>query len=290
MANARGKTVDTTFLSINNAEERGFLHRDYIAHCLRWTHVVKYLGTSSRYKSARILDVGCGKEMPLPKLLHSSRMAPEWYGGVDMVALTTPEQFRNASWKPNKLYSKTDICELSPSDIFTDAGAPPNVIVNFEVAEHVEPEHCRRMLIRFLDILEPEGVLFISTPCYDEHTGAAKNHVNEMTYQAFGAVLEDTGFEIEGHWGTFASMKDYKDELTAAQREVWDDLREYYDTNYLATVMAPLVPQHSRNVLWQCRPRQTNAWTRKFPNLKDVEGRWGSSEVWQELQSYQCTR
>ena len=46
MANARGKKVDTTYLSIDNAEERGFLHRDYIAHCLRWSHVVKYLGTS----------------------------------------------------------------------------------------------------------------------------------------------------------------------------------------------------------------------------------------------------
>ena len=93
-------------------------------------------------------------------------------------------------------------------------------------------------------------------------------------------VLEDTGFEIEGHWGTFASMKDYKDELTPAQREVWDQLRDYYDTNYLATVMAPLVPQHSRNVLWQLKPGNVN---RQFPALRDVEGRWGSSEEWEKL-------
>ena len=77
MANARGKTVDTTYLSVDQATERGFLHRDYIAHCLRWSHVIKYLGTSARYKTAKILDVGCGKEMPLAKSLHSSRMAPE---------------------------------------------------------------------------------------------------------------------------------------------------------------------------------------------------------------------
>tara|TARA_B100000287_G_scaffold365834_1_gene360758 strand:+ start:24669 stop:25532 length:864 start_codon:yes stop_codon:yes gene_type:complete len=286
MANARGKTVDTTFLSIDQAEQRGFLHRDYIAHCLRWTHVVKFLGTSGRYKSARVLDVGCGKEMPLAKLLHSSRMGPAWYGAVDMVPLITPEQFRNASWKPHAMWGKTDVCDLKIynndiSDQYT-IDEKPTVISCFEVAEHVEPEHCRRMLAKFLELLEPEsGRLFISTPCYDEHVGAAKNHVNEMTYQAFGAVLEDTGFEIEGHWGTFASMKDYKDMLTPAQREVWDQLRDYYDTNYLATVMAPLVPQYSRNVLWQCK---VGNMTRKFPNLRDVEGRWGSSEVWQELQ------
>ena len=39
MANARGKEIDNTHLSIDQAEARGFIHRDYIAHCLRWTHV-----------------------------------------------------------------------------------------------------------------------------------------------------------------------------------------------------------------------------------------------------------
>ena len=278
MANARGKTVDTTYLSVDQATERGFLHRDYIAHCLRWSHVIKYLGTSGRYKTARILDVGCGKEMPLAKSLHSSRMAPAWYGGVDMVALTTPEQFRNAKWKPNQLFGKTDVCTIKPEDL----DEKPNAIVCFEVAEHVEPEHCRRMLAKFAELLEADGRLFISTPCYDLDTGAAANHVNEMTYQAFGAALEDTGWRVEGHWGTFASMKDYKDELTAAQREVWDDLRNYYDTNYLATVMAPLVPAHSRNVLWQLK-FDPSSQDRLFPGLRDVEGIWGSSDKWEEL-------
>ena len=56
MANARGKEIDNTHLSIDQAEERGFIHRDYIAHCLRWTHVAKYLHLKSRYKTARIID------------------------------------------------------------------------------------------------------------------------------------------------------------------------------------------------------------------------------------------
>ena len=63
MANARGKEIDNTHLSIDQAEERGFIHRDYIAHCLRWTHVAKYLHLKSRYKKASILDIGCGKDM-----------------------------------------------------------------------------------------------------------------------------------------------------------------------------------------------------------------------------------
>ena len=62
MSNARGKTVDTTFLSLDNAEERGFIHRDYIAHCMRWTHVIKQLPRGKLYERATIVDAGCGRE------------------------------------------------------------------------------------------------------------------------------------------------------------------------------------------------------------------------------------
>lgn len=278
MANARGKSIDTTHLSIDAAEERGFLHRDYIAHCLRWTHVVKWVGTSMRYKTARIMDVGAGKDLPLAKLLHSSRMAPAWYGAVDVNPLVTPDQFKNASWKPDALFGKTDVCDIKVEDL----EAKPNVIVCFEVVEHVEPEHVRRMLAKFAELLEDDGRVFLSTPCWDPNVGAAKNHVNEMSYHAFGAALEDAGFRIEGHWGTFASMKDYKDELTGAQREVWDQLREYYDTNYLATIMAPLFPQLSRNCLWQLQYKPSDP-RKIFPDLRDVPTPWTSSEHWEDL-------
>ena len=52
MANIRGKAMDNTHLSIDQAEKRGFIHRDYIAHCLRWSHVAKFMGEKSRYKTA----------------------------------------------------------------------------------------------------------------------------------------------------------------------------------------------------------------------------------------------
>src|SRR5574343_1447146 len=81
--NTRGKHIDTTYLSIDNAEERGFLHRDYIAHCLRWSHVCKQLTKSKKYTTARILDIGCGRELPMAKMLYSSRFTPEKYFGVD---------------------------------------------------------------------------------------------------------------------------------------------------------------------------------------------------------------
>src|SRR6478752_3358418 len=81
MANERGKAIDNTHLSIDQAEARGFIHRDYIAHCLRWTHVAKYL--QSKYKDARVLDVGCGVDLPMARLLYSSRLIVNDYVGVE---------------------------------------------------------------------------------------------------------------------------------------------------------------------------------------------------------------
>jgi hypothetical protein len=46
-------------------------------------------------------------------------------------------------------------------------------------------------------------------------------------------------------------MKDYKDLLPAiGMNQSFDLLREYYDSNYLATIFAPLFPAHARNCLW----------------------------------------
>jgi len=280
MANKTGKTIDKTSLSIDQAEARGFLHRDYIAHCFRWSHVVKRLSTSGRYKTARVLDVGCGKEMPLAKLLHSSRLAPEWYGAVDINKLTLPDQFARSTFKPSILLGETDVCNVTVSDL----GVKPNVIVNFEVLEHVEPNHCRRMLRKFAELIDEDGTVFLSTPCYDEKVGAAANHVNEMTYEAFGAALEDTGFSIEGHWGTFASQKDYKNLMTPELQNIWSAFRDYYDSNMLSVIFAPLFPAQSRNCMWELKYNPGNK-NRIFPPLSEVPGPWGSSEIWDTLDS-----
>ena len=140
------------------------------------------------------------------------------------------------------------------------------------------------MLSNFAKLIDSDGDIFLSTPCYDSNVGAAANHVNEMTYRAFGAALEDSGFRIIGHWGTFASMRDYSADLETIRGlpEVFDRLREYYDTNYLATVFAPLFPNRARNCLWHVRHERTPN-TRLFPTLMDVPKPWGSSEHWERL-------
>ena len=279
MANAHGRSIDKTFLSLDKAEERGILHRDYIAHCLRWSHVAMYLRRKNRYKNANILDIGPGKEIPLARTLYVNRTTPKTYTAVDVSKLEMPAMFENANWKPTNLISKMDICEL---DLMTLDSAP-NIIVCFEVIEHVEPGHSRRMLEKMYDMCYftlDDAVVFLSTPNWDPKVGAAGNHVNEIRHQALGAVIEDIGFNIEARYGTFASQRDIKPFMTEEELSLMEKMKEYYDSNYVSTIFAPLFPEVSRNCIWRLSRNQQK---KKYPYLYNVEKPWTSSDKWKDL-------
>lgn len=314
MANAKGKAIDNTHLSIEQAEARGFLHRDYIAHCLRWSHVIKYLGLKQRYKTARILDIGCGKDVALGKTLYSSKMSPEWYVGIDynkaktitgQNALAGKKKFKGTVLGsvdfPNAMSNVAGMFRIDGQSMYDEFHGDqletaqddywqtdewPNIITSFEVVEHVEPGHAVDMLKAIYQILlKSRGVAFISTPNWDPGVGAADNHVNEMKHEALGAAIEAIGFKVDAVYGTFASIKDYKPLLERdGHLPLFNQLREYYDTNYLATIFAPLYPRQARNALWQLSvPKQIDIEDRIYGNLEDVETPWTSSGQWEDL-------
>ncbi|OUT53007.1 MAG: hypothetical protein CBC24_06900 [Candidatus Pelagibacter sp. TMED64] len=288
MANARGKEIDNTHLSIDQAEARGFIHRDYIAHCLRWTHVSKYLHLQARYKTARVIDIGCGKDMPLARMLYTSRLAPEKYLGIEYNKMDIPEMFKNSSFQPD-LIAGVDFTTIDQNNVA--GGLQYNYSTCFEVLEHVEPIKAIAILDHLPKFLAQNSVSWFSTPCWDEKVGAAANHVNEMTYEAFGSLLEEMGYKILKHWGTFASIKDYKTELNGLQ-DTFDKLREYYDSNYLATIFAPLFPHKARNVLWETQyVGKLKLEERLFKPINKLEGRLGSSDKWRDLvKCLECAR
>jgi|TARA_R110000868_G_scaffold41460_2_gene141731 2-polyprenyl-3-methyl-5-hydroxy-6-metoxy-1,4-benzoquinol methylase len=281
MANARGKSIDNTHLSIDQAEERGFIHRDYIAHCLRWTHVAKWMGNPKHRKDCKLLDIGCGKDVPLAKMLMTSRMASDGldYTGIDYNKLEMPKAFENTKFKPTLIGNVAfPDCKL-PHEKF-------DVITSFEVLEHVEPLHAYNMLEGIRDRLAPEGTAFLSTPVYDAHVGAADNHVNEMTYEVMQLMLQKVGLAVDAHYGTFASIKDYKEMIAKDDLDsMFSRLRDYYDSNYLATIFAPLYPQYARNVLWRVKLSK-NTEVPSTGKFADLNKPLSSSEAWQPLFDY----
>lgn len=255
MANARGKVVDTTCLSLDHAEQRGFLHRDYLAHCLRWSHVVKYLTQGHKFRTHHVLDVGCGREAPLAKLLFSSRMTHTTgsYTGVDYGKLERPASIADTGKFNAKFIGK---CDFASEGAVNSKGRNKfDTVVCFEMLEHVEPMHSFQTLKRIGQLMLPTSVAFISTPCYDPKVGAADNHVNEMSWAGLRLLIGLAGLDVMQCFGTFASQKDYKAKMDAHQQAVFKQLSEYYDSNVLSCFMAPMFPELSRNCLWVLKTR-----------------------------------
>lgn len=274
--NSRGKSIDTTHLSVDHAEERGYIHRDYIAHCFRWSHAWKVLG-SIRSSAARLLDVGCGADLPFLRLMLTGRGDFAHYCGVDIRANAEPYALeivqRSSKRDKVKLCFNTDICKLEAQ--------PFHFVTCFEMMEHVEPLHAWRALCKINSLLvRGDAIALFSTPCYDERVGAADNHVNEMTRDVFMQMLSDAGFKIEACYGTFASQGDYLPLMTPEERRIFDSLRNYYDSNVLSLIFAPMFPQASRNCLWHCVPVRDPL---EKPQLSEWRKPWGSSDQWEAL-------
>ena len=72
-----------------------------------------------------------------------------------------------------------------------------------------------------------------------------------------------------------------KDDLDS----VFDRLRDYYDSNYLATIFAPLYPHRARNVLWRVK-LPTSQQTFTPDKFADLTQPLSSSQAWQPLFDY----
>lgn len=309
MSNVRGKSIDNTHLSIDVAENRILIHRDYISHCIRWSHVAKFLLQKHAYKNARILDVGCGIDVPMARMLLSNRIAPLEYVGVDYNHSNkfNLDMFENTRFKPT-VFGSVDfaddknvwfdrakdgqLCINIKGDNAEDYYAIPNVITSFEVLEHIEPEHVVRVLKRVKYIMQEAAdfggntpTFFMSTPNWNV-TDTADNHVNEMKNEALGWLLEEVGFEIVDQFGTFASKRDYAHLLQTKYGpdvyRVYERLNDYFDSNLASILYAPLFPREARNCFWKlslARP----GYERKYAPITELQEPWTSSENWKDL-------
>lgn len=270
MQNAN-RQYDKTHLSLDTAEERGFVHRDYIAHCFRWSHVVKTLMSRHQYKDAHILDVGCGKDQPLPRLMYSNKMTGFSYTGVDINRMDFHPTMVKAHQNGKVQYALLEETDSSILEVDDLPWGPADFVVAFEILEHIQPFIVHRMLKSWREQLRPGGIAFVSTPVFNGK--AAANHINEMGRLTLGSAFEHAGFQVVENYGTFASQSDYFHLMSSEEQAIFNRLKKYYDSNVLSTMFAPLYPQGSRNNLWVIRnPPEGEEGSKKFIELTADSG------------------
>lgn len=238
--------------------ERHVFHRDQFAHYLRWSHALKRLKLGMN-----VLDFGCGSGN-MAEVMYRNKYKGNCYLGLDIRKQTIEanrEKFKDVPWIH---FNESDLCTLEfkvPLNGVDPTLKQWDMITCFEVAEHITKKNVPLFLRNIHKLCSGDTVVLISTPCFDEDTGAANNHIIngeicEMTYQEFMDYLV-VDFNIINKWGTFASQKDYKRFMDKYKHldAVFEKLHEYYDSNVLSCLMAPLFPENSRNVMWELKKK-----------------------------------
>ena len=227
-------------------------HRDQFAHYFRWTHVLK----NARIGQT-ILDFGCGTGEIL-ELFYKNKFRPKQYLGLDIRKQTIEKN----SEKFKKLdFAKFQACDLCQDEL--DLGQTFDIITCFEVIEHIGHANADAFLDNIAYHCNDDTVVYLSTPNYDPQVGAAENHIlgpdreiGEWDHFELQEKLSEY-FDIKKKYGTFASIKDYKKDLTGWKKEAFEELKEYYDTTMLSCMMAPMIPaEQARNCLWVLQAKE----------------------------------
>ncbi len=250
---------DTT--SLKPAQYEHAVHRDWIGHNVRWGWAGRRLK-----KGDRVLEPGCGREtMLLRHIQTNSSIIPSLFVGVDLdkikfeearVASVAAGKKRTCSWAD--LYPHFNFVERADELVETYGKSSFNKIVSFEVYEHITPPIGLAYLDKCRELLADDGELLLSTPVFNGKKAA--NHIREYTVEELQTILEDRGFKVVDRFGTFASYHDVKrglyEVLSSAEADVvlrvYERCREFYGDNLLSGMLAPLVPDHSRNCSWVC--------------------------------------
>lgn len=244
-----GGRYDRSHLSPEKAYRLG---RDYLAHCLRYgwpMNVIReHVGPGGR-----ILEMGCGKEIPMFRALTCDHSAvvhykPTLYVGADL---------NEIQYRPEITGCRSII--LPRTNIIDNPSAMPDepfdIIVSFEVLEHMDKPDGER----FLDAMvryarrkpEREGkpcIILLSTPV---NGGAiAKNHIYEWQRSELRRAWKKRGARVVREFGTFSNLAELVHRLTPAEREVWNSMVDYHSPHTLSCFFSAMHPEAARNIAW----------------------------------------
>lgn len=249
------RQFDTT--QLRGATHGYYVHRDYAAHYFRWGWAARLVKSETK-----LLDVGCGQDMPLTRVLVYHNGIPKEMVCVDLNKITKPV---NPAWCTT--YEQFDFT-ADWKQVY-DAHGLFDLISCFEIIEHMGVEDGDRLLYAMKNVLAPEGQLLLSTPVFNGK--AAVNHVHEYTVDELAASIQRAGFRVLDRKGTFGSYHDVKkgvvewfDRAAFARfpnetdrqavghlvLDFYEQLREFYADNVLACFMSPNLPDYARNNVW----------------------------------------
>jgi hypothetical protein len=245
---------DRSHLSPENAWRIG---RDYLAHCIRYGFPMKVIKEHFG-AGVRILEMGCGKELPLFRTLTCDHSATKYY---------KPSVYVGADLNEIKYHPKVsgiDTTILQRTNIVDNRERVPNVpfdvVTSFEVIEHMDKADGQRFLDGMFDFARRKptqenkaSIILLSTPVNNGRI--AKNHIYEWHRGELRRALEDRGGVVVGEYGTFSNIIALERVLTPIEREVWNSLCSYHSPHVLSSIFSANHPEVARNIAWKVEVR-----------------------------------
>lgn len=238
------RDYDTT--QLHEAGHGRILHRDYSAHFFRWSFARRFITAKDN-----VLEVGCGEDKPLSRILTGGVAAHvNHYTGVDL------NKLKPSNHQRLQFFGEFNFVERY-KELLKQRPEGWDVVVCYEVIEHMKVEHGANLLKAMFACTKPGGVLLLSTPVYDGKRHAA-NHIHEYTVPELQSYIEKVGYVVERRFGTFVDIKhigkaDPAGCSKAAVLEVRKALEQYFDNDAISNIFGCLYPDHARNNLWVCR-------------------------------------
>lgn len=239
-----GTDYDTTQLHEDGHGTK--VHRDYLAHVLRWGFVQRNVKHGEK-----ILDMGCGQDLPLAQVLsgHMSFQGDPADGRPQYVGVDLNKIKKRFGAKWATILPEYNILDDPEPEKTVPYFGDFDVVVSLEVIEHMSVENGDRYLAKAREALKPGGRVYLSTPNFNGK--AAKNHIHEYELHELHEKILAAGFVIGRQWGTFMSWNDMircarSDEIALAK-----ELREFLGGEAVACFLASLYPAESRNVTWE---------------------------------------
>lgn len=247
MANKRtkdGKDIEREFdqTQLKLAQFKFQPHKDYLGHIFRWGFASKYVN-----RKVKVLDVGCGQEMPFGRSLGGANpnSVPKLYVGCDLNKISCPITRKN-------FHCKDEFNFITGHRKLKREFGEFDLIVNFEVFEHMQMKHGRRMLKGFKRCLAEDGKLIFSMPVYSDRYKMAKNHINELRKGEIEDELHKAGFKIISQFGTFGNSHDIKKVATKEELDLYKTVGEFYGNEILGCFLSPKYPHAARNITHIC--------------------------------------
>jgi 2-polyprenyl-3-methyl-5-hydroxy-6-metoxy-1,4-benzoquinol methylase len=217
-------------------------HKDYLGHIFRWGFASKFVN-----RKTSVLDVGCGQEMPFARSLGGANpnSVPKLYVGCDLNKIKDPVTRKNFTTLEEFNFIKEYRGLQRQYGKF-------DVIVNFEVFEHMQMKFGRKMLKGFKKCLAAGGKLIFSMPVYSDRYKMAKNHINELRKEEMERERHRAGFKIIQQFGTFANWHDITKVATKKEIQLHKHLGQFYGNEILGCFLSPKYPEAARNITHVC--------------------------------------